>query len=314
VEAETIRVIISGSAKVSPDNPGGAALSLSYADSALILLDKEVRFFRGVELEFAVPQSYLLYRGSLAIALYAELVGLEAERFSEPGVADLQVRQLSLEPIPNKIQTVYHIPLRQGHGLRSTPYVSVPTGVIPPGSFPILFRVMPVIKGLAEQVETMRFSLNVKPILSDEGAVRIVPRYPENLQDKPFTVLIDDEVIEQPIEERLLKEGEHHLVILSNDYRNENRRFIVERGKALDLIITLQDPTPIVIFEAPENVRIFFDQQPLGTNPAPITVEPGLHEVKFQVGDYAVIKSLVVQKGKTYRVAMAVDVNVSESE
>ncbi|MDR0555074.1 MAG: PEGA domain-containing protein [Treponema sp.] len=309
IEAEAVRVFITGNAEVSPDNPGGVAISLSYTDSALILLGKDIRFFRGLELEFTVPQAYLSHRGSLAIVLYGDL-----SRIPGYGTSDIDARQIILEPVPNKIRSVYQIPLRTGHGLRTSPYVTVPTGIILPASFPLVFRVMPVIKGLSEEVETMRFTLNVKPILSDEGAVKILLRYPDNFPAKPFIALIDDEVVERPQEERLLREGEHHLVIISDDYRNESRRFIVERGKVLELAVNLQDPTPLLIFESPENALIFLDNQALGSNPAPLAVEPGIHEVRFQVSDYAVIRTLTVQKGKTYRVSLAVNVLVTESE
>jgi hypothetical protein len=305
--AESFRTVIAGTTLVSLDNPDGVSVPLSIVDSALITLDKEIRFFRGVELEFTSPQSYLAYRGSLGLALYGEL-----DRVPQNGIADVQARQIFIEPIPNKIQSVYQIPVRQRHGLRTSPYVSV-LPITLPASFPLLFRVMPVIKGLTDEIETLRFVLTVKPILSDEGAVRVIPRYPENLPDKPFTLLIDDEVIERPREERVLREGEHNLVILSDDYRNENRVFMVERGKILELGINLQDPTPLVIFEAPENARIFFDNTPV--NPGrPLPVEPGAHEVRFQLSDYAVVKPLIVQKGKTYRVAMAVDLTITETD
>jgi hypothetical protein len=121
-------------------------------------------------------------------------------------------------------------------------------------------------------------------------------------------------VIESPGEELLLREGEHHLVILSGDYRNENRLFLVERGKILDLSIELQDPAHMVIFEAPENAQIFFDGQLVAAPRDPLMAEPGVHEVRFQLSDYAIVKSLVVQKGKTYRVAMSVDVQVTETD
>ncbi|MDR3335701.1 MAG: hypothetical protein LBT16_00720 [Treponema sp.] len=308
LKAESIRVVIAGAALVSAESPGGVSIPLSYIDSALISLSPDVRFFRGVELEFTVPQAYMAYRGSLALAIYGDL-----NRIPEKGVADLNARQLNFEPVPNKIQSVYQIPIRRQHGLRSTPYVSVISTTVPPNAFPLIFRVMPVIKGLSEDFETMRFNLNVKPILSDEGAIRIGIKLPENLQDKPFTLLIDDQVIERPQEERLLREGEHHLLILSEDYRNENRVFMVERGKTLELNITLQDPTPLIIFEAPANARIFFDNVQIDPGKA-LMVEPGNHEVRFQLSDYAVVKPLSVQKGRTYRVAMAVDVLVIESD
>jgi hypothetical protein len=307
--AESVRTLVAGSLEVSPARAAGSSLSLGYNGSALVALDRETRFFRGVELEITAPAAFLSYRGSLAAVIYAEL-----DKSPGPGVADIEGRRLFFEPLPNKIQIVYQIPLRNAHGLRTSPYAALIPELVPPPSFPILIRLMPVDKGLSEEFERMVFTLTARPILSDEGAVRISPRYPPQLANKPFTVLIDDVLIENPREERLLKEGEHSLVILSDDYRNESRRFLVERGKALDLGIELQDPTPLLIFEAPENARIYLDNQPLPANPGPTAVEPGSHELRFQVGDYSVVKPLQVQKGRTYRVSMTVDVNVSEGD
>jgi hypothetical protein len=307
--AEQLRVINAGNILVSLDKPGGDSINLSYADSAVISLDRESRFFRGIELELIVPQSYMAHRGSLALALYASL-----DKTPALGIVDLEARQISMEPIPNKIQIVYQIPIRAGHGLRDSPYATLPAGIVSPESFPLLFRILPVIKGISMEVETMSFRLSVKPILSDEGAVRIIPRYPENLARHPFTTLIDDEVVERPQDTRLLKEGEHNLVIISNDYRNESRRFVIERGKTLELGITLQDTVPLVYFEAPDNALIFFDNEAVDSSLQPLTADAGLHEVRFQMGDYTVVKSLTVRRGKTYRVALAVDVSISETD
>jgi hypothetical protein len=307
LQAESFRTLVAGNTEVSLDNPGGASLSLGINSSVLISLGTETRFFRGVEMELAAPQAWLDYRGSLAMGIYAEL-----ERRPSAGIADLEGSRIAFEPLPSKLQIIYQLPIRAQHGLKSSPYVTVPAGVTLPAVFPVLFRLTPVVKGLSEELETMVFQFKVKPILSDEGAVKLSARYPEQLRGKPFTVLIDDVLIENLAEERLLKEGEHHLVVLSGDYRNESRRFVIERGKTLDLTINLRDPTPLIIFEGPENARIFLDNVPVTREPVP--VEPGSHEAKFQVGDYTVIKSLTIERGKTYRVALAVDINVLENE
>jgi hypothetical protein len=233
---------------------------------------------------------------------------------SPSGVTDVDGTRIANEPLPARLQTTYQIPVRQGHGLRTTTNITVPTGVISPSSFPILVRVIPAIKGLSDELETMNFNITARPIISDEGAVRIIPRYPPQLRNRPFTVLIDDNVINNISEQLLLREGEHHLVVRSDDYRNESRRFVVERAKVIDLTIELQDPTPIVIFEAPENAQIFLNNRRITQGRDPITVDPGNHEVKFQIGDYTVIRTLAVQRGKTYRVALAVDVSVNEED
>jgi hypothetical protein len=307
-EAESLRVSIAGNLEISRDSARDS-VPLGCNGSALISLEEDPRFFRGIELELAAPPLWLSYRGSLAMEVYADL-----DKVPPPGIADIQARRIAFEPLPSKIQIAYQIPLRASHGLRSSPYVSVLSGFTSPASFPILFRIIPVIKGLSEELENMAFQLSVKPILSDEGAVRLNYRYPEQLPGKPFTILIDDTVIENPGEEQLLKEGEHHLVVLSDDYRNESRRFMVERAKVLDLGIELQDPTPLMIFEGPENALIFLNEKPVSAAQGPVPVDPGVHEVKYQVGDYTITRPVTVQRGKTYRMALSVDITLSEDE
>jgi hypothetical protein len=308
-KAESLRVLVAGKLDISLGVPGGASIPLGYNGSALINLDGDTRFIRGIELELSAPQIWLSYRGSLGMAIYTEL-----DKVPPAGVADLQGKRVAFDPLPNKIQMVYHLPIRAGHGLKTSPYVTVPAGLIPPASFPVLFRIMPVIKGLSEELEAIVFQLSARPLLSDEGAVRLSPRYPEQLPGRPFTVLIDDVLIENPGDEQFLKEGEHHLMVLSDDYRNESRRFMVERAKTLELAIELQDPTPLIIFEGPENALVFLDDRPVSYAMGPIPVEPGLHEVKFQVGDYTITRSATVQRGKTYRLALTVDILFSETE
>ena len=306
---ESFRALVAGINKVSLPEPEGMAVPLTYVSSSLILLEGDTRFFKGIQLELTAPQSYLAYRGSLAAALYGEL-----NRTPGIGVADLEGRRLGFDPLPAKILTIYQIPLKAGAGLRTTPYATVLTGVVPLSSFPLLFRLMPVIKGISDEMENMVFRLTVKPIISDEGALRISFRYPENLHGKPLKVLIDDVPVENPDEERLLKAGEHHLVIQSENYRNQSSLFVVERAKVLDLVVELQDPTPILIFEYPEDTKVYLDNVFLANLRTPRPVEPGLHEIRFQVGDYTITRPLLVQKGKTYRVALSVDMSVAESE
>ncbi len=309
LNAENFRTIIAGSTEVSKENPNGTTVSVTYIDSVLIFLNEDIRFLRGVEIELVVPQQYLKYRGSLAVVLYSDIT-----RSANSGVADVSAKQLSMEPIPNKIQTVYQIPILRNHGIKATPYASLPAGVVLPASFPMMVRIMPVIKGISDELERMKFQITVKPIFNDLGAIRLFPRYPKMLQGKPFTVIIDDTVISNIDDELLLIEGEHHLVVTSDDYRNESKRFIVERSKILDLIIELQDPTPLVIFEVPENTQVYFNDHEITDMKKPYPTEPGEHMIRFRVGDYSIMKPLSVQKGKTYRVDLTIDVNVSETD
>jgi len=309
VQGESVRALIAGINKVSLIDSDGVTVPLSYVSSSLIQIEGDTRFFRGIQLELTAPQNYLNYRGSLAAAIYGEL-----DHTPETGTADLECIRLGFDPLPARIQTIYQIPLRIDHGFRTTPYATVLTDVLNTSAFPLLFRLMPVIKGISDEMERLIFYLNVKPILGDEGALRLNIRYPHNLPNRPLVVLIDDRVIDNPGEERLLKEGEHHLVILSEDYRNLNHLFVVERAKTLDLTVNLMDTTPLLIFEYPENARVYLDNIFIQNPRTPCPVEPGIHEVRFQVSDYTITRPVMVQRGKTYRISLSVDVNITESE
>jgi hypothetical protein len=308
LHAESFRSIVEGVVEISPGSADNT-LPIGINSSVIINLGVETRFLRGIEIEISAPQDWLPYRGSVVMVMYNRINPQTAE-----GISDMDGSRIAFEPLPSRLRIIYHIPIRQQHGLRTTTSVTVPTGVILPTSFPIMFRLMQVSKGLPDSFENTTFNFTVRPILSDEGAVRLVPRYPAQLRNRPFTVLIDDNVITNTSDQILLREGEHHLVILSDDYRNESRRFVVERAKIVDLNIELQDPTPIIIFEAPQNAEIFLNNNPIPRSREPITVDPGQHEVKFHVGDYTVTRTLNIQRGKTYRISLAVDLTIQEED
>jgi hypothetical protein len=305
---ETFRTIVAGTAEVSAENPGGFSVSMGYNSSVIITLGKETRFCKGVQMELSAPKNWLSYWGSLALALYAE----PDRKTAAAGTADMEARRIYFEPVPNKLQPVYQIPMRSSHGLKSSPYSTVIQDTLSPSSFPLIFRLFPVIKGLSEEVENMSFQFSVKPILSDEGAVRFTFRYPEHLAEKPFTLLVDDVLLEDTAADFLLKEGEHYFFILSDDYRNESRRFMVERSKVIELAVELRDPAPLLLFEGPRNSLVFLDDAPVTVSAEPLLVEPGIHEIMFRIGDYTITKTLTVQRGKTYRIALTVNLDVNE--
>ncbi|GMO29687.1 MAG: PEGA domain-containing protein [Spirochaetaceae bacterium] len=303
---EDIRVQITDTSELSKDK--NAVAQLGYNEAAAVFLDKDTRFLRGIEIELTAPQYWLSHHGALAIVIYTS-----PNKTPVKGNMELVAKQIRTDIIANRIQTVYQIPVRKNHGLRNTPYATVLSTVLP-SELPLIVRIMPIAKEIPDEVQNIRFQLNMRPILSEEGAVKINVRYPANLQNKPWTMLVDDKIIESPNEEQLLREGEHYLMLISGDYRNESRRFVIERGKNIELNITLQDLTPLIFFEAPDNARIFLDNTRLSQTTVPRPVEPGQHEIKIQVSDYTIIKSVYIQKGRTYRIAFTVDLAVLEED
>jgi hypothetical protein len=309
VYSEQFRTIVDNTVEAVIENLQGTTSSLGINSSLIINLGDEIRFFNGIEIEITAPQNWLSYRGSVGMSVYNRITPRSAA-----GVADIDANRIVFEPLPAKIKNIYQIPIRNSHGLRTSPYITVLSNVTRPETFPILFRFMSIIKGMSEELESMVFDVTVRPLLSNEGAVRIIPRFPPQLRDKPFIVLIDDNVVENLSEPYLLKEGQHHLVLLSEDYRNERKLFMVEKAKITVLSLDLQDPAPLILFEGPENIRVYLDNTPVTRLNEPMLIEPGQHEVRILIGDYTILKTLNIQKGKTYRVSLTVDLTVNETE
>ena len=308
-QTETFRASVDGAVEVSLERRSEIPVNIGINSAVIINIGSDYRFLRGIELEITAPQNWLQYRGSLMMMMYNNINPVTAL-----GAADITGSRIAFETLPSRLRIIYHIPIRALHGLRTTTTVIVPSQVIQPASFPVMFRLMQISKGMPEDFEKMTFGLIARPILSDEGAVRLIPRYPPMLRNRPFTVLINDSLIPNIGEEIVLREGEHHLVVLSDDYRNESRRFMVERGRIIELTLDLQDPTPLIIFEGPHNTQVFLNNVPISSFHEPIPIEPGTHEVWYQIGDYTVIRTLNIQRGKTYRVSLTVDLTVQEED
>jgi len=295
--------------RVSAFDTEGSSLPISFASSSRITLEGDTRFLLGIELELSAPQNFLNYRGGLAAAVYREFAD------AANGQAPETVRELlGRDPLPSRVRSIYQIPLRENHGLRTSPYATVLTGVVDTATFPLLFQLAAETRELSSELQTMVFDLKVRPILSNEGLVRFNFQYPDNVQDRPLTVLINGDALANFRVEHLLRSGEHQMTIVSEYYREQRIRFVVERAKLTELTVELEDSTPLLIFEHPAGAMVYLNNVLVETPQAPHPVDPGVHEVRFQVSDYAIVRPVTVQKGKTYRIALSIDISISETE
>jgi hypothetical protein len=302
--AETVKAALAD--RLVVDTSRNEAVTALFPENQAIILDigGDTRFLRGVEIELTVPQSALA-RNPLSLTFYRDA--------KETGKTEdeWEVYPVYTESLAGKIAPVYQIPLKPDSGLRRTPYVTVLPETLDETAFPLLLR---ITSAKTPPDEITLFHLSVKPVASDEGAVKLTLYYPQLLRDRPASVLIDDEVVENIANAQFLREGEHQLLVVSEDFRTESRRFFVDRGKTTEISITLKDTIPVLLFEAPDRALIFVNNRRIITTDAPYPIAPGIYDIKIQVSDYTIIKTVQIQKGKTYRVAFTVDMSVSETD
>ncbi len=305
--AESFRVRSLTPTLVDSRKTDPTSAQLGYNDAIGIAFPKEATFLKGVEIEIKIPQDIVAYRNSMAYGVYRQV-----RPAPQAQSIDYQADRIDLQPLPSRLSFVLQIPLRADHGLKSGPYATVVPFVHDPRNGPLLFRLLPVMKGLPENIESLAFGVKIKPILANEGGFRLSVTYPDG-HAKPLTVRVDERLIEDPAAMLVLAPGNHHLSIVSQDFRNEVRMFTVEIAKITELSVALQGTAPRLLLEAPENAVIMVDGVPVANPREPREFEPGEHTIEFKIGDYAITRQIFAERGKDYTVSMLIDVNVVET-
>jgi hypothetical protein len=305
--AESFRVSSLSLVSLDSQNPDAQAVDLQYNDAIGILFPRDVTFLKGLEIEIKIPRDIIVYQNSMAWGLYRQVLPVPSEN-----VIDYQAEQITLKALPSRLSFVLQIPLKKNSNLKSGPYSTVLSSVYDATRGPLLFRLLPIMKGLPDNIETMAFSVKIRPLLTDEGGFRLKLAYPQE-PAKPVSVRIDEVLVSDPATMIVLSPGVHHLSIVSDDYRNEVRMFTVESAKVTDLAVLMQATTPRLYLAAPENTHIFLDGEPVGNTREGKEITPGDHTVRFLVGDYELTIQITVEKGHDYTVSMAIDINVTET-
>jgi hypothetical protein len=305
--AEDLRTLIAASISL-PTDAQGVVVPVLYNEALAITLPKDAPFIQGMEIEVRSPGAALALPGAMAWEIWRRLDPLpEKNRFSYQGE-----RMLS-QVLPARAGYIIQIPLRGDHTLHSTPFATLLPTVIEPKDFPFMFRLMAIAKGVPPDLEKTPFQVRVRPLFTDEGALKLGLRFPDNAERGDLSVLVDGKAVDAK-DVLVMKPGPHFLRISSENYREESRSFTIEQGKTLELSIELADTTPILLIEAPDSAFILLDGQKLNHVAKPsMTVEAGEHTIFCKIGDYSLTRKFTAFRGKTYKVLLSIDLSVQEN-
>ena len=178
------------------------------------------------------------------------------------------------------------------------------------------------MKGVPEEVMNSKINFTVRPILSDKGLLKIrldLPQLEEEQTPSPennITIFIDNEVSPAEDSEKgiLLASGIHNVNVISENYRTEVRKIRIDPAKKMELAITLKSIEPTVIITAPEGATVFLDDEKFEALGKEVVITEGDHKISCGIGDYQIVRSLSVTKGRSYKVNLTVDLQISEDE
>ncbi len=286
---------------------------LGMNDLGVLRLEGDVRFLRGVQLEVQVPGSAQEFPGSFALYILRDV-----SPDPELAVMTFQGRRVALEPLPLGARFFYSMPAVPEHQLRSTVDARVAPQSLGIEAYPVVFSIIPVMKGISPAAAEGRFVVTARPLLLDRGALRLSILTPEGDEIREaqgafrnFSLSIDGEEVEYTGEEIVLATGLHRLSLESQVFENETVTFGVERGTVAEMNIELERPRSEITVDAPRNAELFVNGVPWNRN-EPLSLDPGDHTILFELGDFSVSRRFQVEPKKDYEIVLSLDIMIRE--
>jgi hypothetical protein len=274
-------------------------------DSIAVFLPDDLTYLDGVEIKMEIPDEVAAWRDSVACSIYEGITPV-------PNVSqiDYSGTRTFVRPLPNRLSWILQIPLKAQNSIKETAYTTK-ADIVPDTKRRFVFiRIQPAMKGIPEETVAAQLKITVKPLLSNKGKLFITPSFPD--QEKPYTLFIDNVETKPSASGYLLDTGVHDVSIVSDFYRGESRTVRIEQAKKTELAVSLKSITPTLLITAPDNTTVYLDDVQCDKIGKPFDISEGEHKIRFLMGDYEVIRTLVIQKGRSYTAALSVDLKITD--
>ena len=274
-------------------------------DAVAVYLPEDKTFLEGIEIKMTIPESIASWRDTVAASIYDNISPSPSGK-----QIDYSGTRLFVKTLPGRLSWVLQIPLDKSNSIKENQY-STKIDTIPSKTAKHIFlRFQPVMKGIPEEVLTSKILVSVRPILTDKGKLQ-VNFSSDTKQLKAFTAYLDDKPVDLS-KDVFLTVGAHNLSIISEDYRNEVRKFYIEQAKTTSLDIELKGVEPTLLINAPDGAKVYLDDKLCTEIGKEIIISEGEHTVKFTIGSYEVVRTITATKGKSFKANFEVDLTITD--
>lgn len=307
VFSEGLRTNIVAVVSLSSEESEGQSVSLRYNEAVAVMYPADPTFIQGVEFELRIPKAYQGSESSISWSVFSRVYPAPSlERL------DYSAELISTQTLPARVSLNLVLPMIDRHGIKSGPFASLVPMVVGVERFPLVFKLSPVGKGFSPSMEAAEFKLIVRPVLRDEGGIKVSVVYPDGSDRVSAAVFIDDKRADTPDSLILVKKGPHVIRVSSEGYREEILTIAVVAGKINNLSISMTPNAPLLVFQAPAGAYVAIDGLAVSQGDlAGLTVEPGEHTLHLKIGDYSLTRKFMALRGKVYTVVLSVELEIS---
>lgn len=309
--AESFRVRKLFPVNITADKTEAMKVTTGINDSVAIFLPNDMTYIAGFEVLIDIPDAIAQWRDSVALSLYGDISPVpDVEEIDYTG------ERIFVRALPNRPSWALRVPLASLDAIKESAYATK-ADVLPDTKAGFVFvRLQPAMKGIPDETMEAELHIAVRPLLKKIGRLHLKVNAPPvdtavNSNTKRFVLFIDN--AEQPYKEEgyLLDEGAHEVSITSDLYRTEVRTVNIDTAKTTMIDINLKSVEPTMIVTAPDNAVVTLDDAPCPVG-SEFTLKEGEHTIKLRMGDWELVRSLSIQRGKSYTADLSVDLKLTE--
>lgn len=304
--AETFRVRKVCSVSLPGDSVEEQNAVLGINDSLAVFMPADMTYLEGFELKIKIPQIVADWRDSVAFSVYD---GIKPK----PNISsiDYSGTRIFVTPLPARLNWIVQVPLKKQNSIKNNGYIAKIDAVPDVSGGYTFIRFQPAMKGVPDETYEAKLNVFVKPVFMNKGTLKLDVSAPGG-QAANYEFFVDDEPHVLLNGKILLEAGKHNINIQSEEFRNEVRTVYIEQAKTSEIKVALKSLAPTLTVTAPENSDVFIDDKKVESFGTEFVVSEGEHIVKCQLGSYEIVRSLSIEKGKSYSVNLAVDLEISE--
>lgn len=306
LHGETFRVSKVVSVPLSGDSLDEKTVDIGINDALVVSLPEDMTYVEGFELKIQIPAAVADWRDSVAMSIYDGISPLPSS-----SKIDYSGTKIFVTPLPSRLNWIVQIPLKQKNSLKDSNYISKVNVIPETAGGNVFIRFQPAMKGVPDSTYEASLHIAVKPVLINKGKLKLSVSAPDK-KVSDYEVMIDDKPCQLSNGTVLLEKGNHSICVQAEDYRNEIRNVYIEQAKTAAINIELKSLAPTLVVNAPANAIVYFDGARFDQVGKEVVIEEGQHTVRFVVGGYEVVRSVDVQKGKSYTANLMIDLEISE--
>ena len=315
--AETFRVAQCHIIELSEDTSFSATKKAGLNDSIAVNIPEERFFLEGIEFKMDIPEDMAIWRDCCGAYIYDDIrPAPKAQQIDYSGT------KIFFGVVPGKLSWILQLPLTKNAQFKTNQYTKTIEAIPSANGNFVFLRLQQIMKGVPDEVMNAKITITVRPILSDKGLLKVKLSTLSDSEPKTdgqtdnISIFVDNEsyLLQDAQKGFVLGTGVHNVSVISENYRTEVRKVRIDQAKTTELEIVLKSIEPTVLITAPEGATVYLDDEKFEDLGKEVEISEGDHKIRCGIGDYEIVRSISVTKGRSYKVNLTVDLQISETE